>query len=208
MEGGTKVDVEALADEYKEFPPDVLGSTRFELDALGRPPRSRFELSPPFPGDGTPGDTLPSLSFAMVRVLGFEKSFILELLLFDSFSGGRVGAGPERIVCEFGDGNGFRPLGKAAFAAVAAARFPPSVPLMYGKPPVEDTCGLWVPLVCRMVVPPAVIMGARPGYDRLRSLAWFAGGKTWCMAACAAICEALRPLLLAVAWGRDGSKKP
>ena len=46
-------------------------------------------------------------------------------------------------------------------------------------------------------------MGARRVYERFRSLACEAGGEMWSIAACAAICDALRPLL-----GREGSKKP
>lgn len=45
-----------------------------------------------------------------------------------------------------------------------------------------------------------MLMGASPGYDRLRSsLSEDGGGETWCIAACAAICDALKPELLTLA---------
>ena len=95
------------------------------------------------PGDGILGTTLLSLSFERLIFFGLEKSFILELFVFGSLSGG----GPENWVnCDggkLGEGRGVLPLGKAALAAlVAASLFPPRVPLEYGRPPANATCGL------------------------------------------------------------------
>jgi hypothetical protein len=67
--------------------------------------------------------------------LGFENSFIFELLLFVSLSKG--GRGGVLLNCNGGgistpgDGIGVLVVGKAAFAAlVAARRLPPTVPLL------------------------------------------------------------------------------
>ncbi len=38
-----------------------------------------------------------------------------------------------------------------------------------------------------------VLMGDSPGYERLRSFGPFGGGEIWCIAACAAICDAVKP---------------
>jgi len=71
----------------------------------------------------------------MVMFFGFENSFIFELLLFVSLSNG--GRGGVLLNCSGGgnntpgDGIGVLAFGKAAFAAlVAARRLPPTVPLL------------------------------------------------------------------------------
>ena len=109
-----------------------------------------LELTMGLPGEGAPGPTLASLSFDRLIALGLENSFIFEALLFGSLSGICAGGS---IVCGatvIGEGSGLLPFGNAALAAVAAAsRFPPSVPLLYGKPnAADDTCGLCVALDC------------------------------------------------------------
>jgi len=196
---GTSVEVDAFADEYSELALDA-GSTKLVVEALANPLRSRLELMLPLPGEGAPGATLLSLSFDKLMFLGLENSFILEPLLLGSLSGGGGIIADACIAAnEFGEGSGLLPLGKAAFAAVAAASLlPPSVPLLYGRPPADDTCGLCVALG-NLLGCPLVLIGARPGYDRFRSPAADAGGEIWCMAACAAICDAVKPWLFAVA---------
>jgi hypothetical protein len=67
-----------------------------------------------FPGEGTLGNGLLSLSFDKTMFLGFAaKSFILEVLDFGSLSG--AGAGPRARLLSGGgmpgDGRGFLPLG-------------------------------------------------------------------------------------------------
>ena len=165
-------------------------------EAFAKPLRSRLELKLALLGEEAAGGTLPSLSFDNEIFFGLEKSFILELLLLGSLSRGGTGGGG-CMVCgpsEFGEGNGLLPLGKAAFAAEAAARrFPPSVPLLYGRGPPEDTWGVLSVLGC-LCVCPVVLIGASPGYDRLRSLAAAGAGGELCIAACAAICDAVSTL--------------
>jgi hypothetical protein len=75
------------------------------------------------------------LSLDIVMFLGFENNFIFEPLLFGSLS--RGGRGGVLLNCcgggsnAPGDGIGDLAFGKAAFAAlVAARRLPPTVPLL------------------------------------------------------------------------------
>lgn len=114
-----------------------------------------------------------SLSFDSVMVFGFENSFILELLLLGSLSEGG-GSGGLLGCCKGGtapgDGMGLLPLGKAALAAlVAARRLPPTVPLLYVRPFAERSCGLPVPLGLRLSPGPVVLMGVSPGFERFLS---------------------------------------
>lgn len=99
------------------------------------------------PGEGILGAILLSFSLDRLIFFGFEKSFILELLLFASFSpatgtgsGGGTGALGE-LCCtggRLGEGSGLLPVGKTTFAAVVAASlFPPTVPFAYDKPPAD-----------------------------------------------------------------------
>ncbi len=125
----------------------MLGSTRLVVEAFANPFRSRPELSPPLPGEGMGGGTLLSFSLDSPRFFGLENSFIFELFGLGSFSGGGPGGwkdgGGGGGGGTPGDGSGALPFGKATFAAVAAASLlPPSVPLEYGRPPAEETCGL------------------------------------------------------------------
>lgn len=79
---------------------------------------SRSAEVPDLAGEGIGG--LTSLSLERVMFLGFENSFIFELLLLGSLSGG----GPMDILDDGGkpgDGIGLRRFGNAALAAVAAA---------------------------------------------------------------------------------------
>jgi len=114
-----------------------------------------------------------SFSFDNVMVLGFEKSFILELLLLGSLSedGGTGGLlGGSKGGTTPGDGIGLLPFGKAALAAlVAARRLPPTVPLLYVRPFAERSCGLPVPLGLRLSFGPVVLMGVSPGFERFLS---------------------------------------
>lgn len=87
---GTRVEVDALADEYKEDALDILGSTRLvvellKVELLRSPGRDKMPLL----GDGNAGFFLSrSLSLGMPMLLGLENSFILERSLVFSCTGG------------------------------------------------------------------------------------------------------------------------
>jgi hypothetical protein len=87
VEVGTKVDVETLALAYSEVEVEA-GSTKLLVDEFAKPLRSTCAPIADLLGDCDPGAVFVSLSFDSVIVLGFENSFILELLLFGSLSEG------------------------------------------------------------------------------------------------------------------------
>lgn len=89
---GTRVDVEAFAEEYIELADDT-GSTRLVTEAFGKPPRRNVEVVGVLPGDGAPDGALPSFSFDSAMFFGLN-SFIFELFDFGSLSGG----GPRLIL--------------------------------------------------------------------------------------------------------------
>ena len=166
---GTSVDVEALADEYRELALE-LESTRLVVDAFGKPLRRKLAVEGVLLGEGIPGSALPSFSFDRTMFLGLNN-FIFEVLDFGSLSGGGPGGKLLRMGGRPGEGSGLLPFGNATFAAVVAASlFPPTLPLLYPSPAVDGNGGLKVSLGRRL--PPggaAVLMGASPGYERLRS---------------------------------------
>ena len=63
------------------------------VDAFAKLLPSRLGFMLARPGEGIGGATLLSLSFDSPRFFGFEKSFIFDVLLFGSFSGGKPGGG-------------------------------------------------------------------------------------------------------------------
>lgn len=165
---GTSVDVDALAEEYSELAFE-LGSTKLVVDALGKPLRRKLAVAGVLPGDGMVGVDLPSFSFERTIFLGLN-SFIFEVLLFGSLSGGRLGEKLPRWGGSPGEGSGLLPFGNATFAAVVAASLlPPTVPLLYASPAVDGNGGLRVSLGRLPPAGPEVLMGASPGYERLRS---------------------------------------
>lgn len=186
---GTRVDVEAFADEYNELPVDP-GSARLVVDWFANPVR-RSGLRLFLPGEGIAGGTLLSFSLDRPILFGLEKSFIFELFDLDSFSaGGRGGGGIDCDAGIPGEGSGLLPLGNATLAAVVATSLlPPSDPFEYDRPPADAICGLCVSLgILRPRGGCEVLIGERPGCDRLRSLLMDdGGGEIWCIAACAAI---------------------
>ena len=135
---GTSVEVEAFAEEYMELAADI-GSTRLVVEAFAKPGRRKFDVEGVFPGEGKAGGALLSLSLESAMFFGL-KSFIFELLLLGSLSGG----GPSVKFDGSGGGGtpgenrGLLPLGNATLAAVVAASLlPPTVPLLYESPVVD-----------------------------------------------------------------------
>ena len=137
---GTRVEVEAFAEEYRELMLAV-GSTRLVVDAFANPLRRNVAVDGVLPGDGAPGKALPSFSFDRTMFLGLANSFILEVLDFGSLSGAGAGARPRLLAGGGmpGDGNGLLPFGKATLAAVVAASLlPPTEPLLYCRAEAPD----------------------------------------------------------------------
>jgi len=162
---------------------EIVESTRLVVDAL-----ARLGLNTPLLGEGNGG--FASLSFDDMPIfVGLEKSFIfactLDLLSLSGTGGGpmtRGGGGdivPEKD-CVFGDGPGLR--GKAALAADVAASRPPIV-LEDGMPELAEVSGGLVMAGEGARLGAVVLIGARPGTDRFRSV----GAPRWLIAAAAAI---------------------
>jgi hypothetical protein len=76
------VDVETFAELYRE---EEVDSAKLVTDWLGK--RSKFAVLLGFPGEGEVIAPFPS--FSLLRVIAFGRNgFILEVLNFDSLSGG------------------------------------------------------------------------------------------------------------------------